>query len=148
MRLDGIDRTIIAHLTEDARRSYADIARDVNLSPPAVKRRVDRLRAGGAIAGFSTSVNHAALGWNLEVLLLCYCGPLRATTRDALAEILSREPEVLEAWNVGGEADVIVRARLRDAADLERFLLKLYGDGIVEHTKTNIVLSRLVERRG
>lgn len=51
--VDDIDAQIVAALIKDARASYALIGNEVGLSAPAVKRRVDRLRAAGAITGFS-----------------------------------------------------------------------------------------------
>ncbi|MFD6438190.1 Lrp/AsnC family transcriptional regulator, partial [Streptomyces venezuelae] len=66
MRLNDLDERIVHALAEDARRSYADIGQLVGLSAPAVKRRVDRLRATGAITGFTVRVDPAALGWETE----------------------------------------------------------------------------------
>ncbi|HTU84444.1 MAG TPA: AsnC family transcriptional regulator, partial [Solirubrobacteraceae bacterium] len=51
--MDTQDRQILALLVEDGRRTYDDIGRRVALSAPAVKRRVDRLRARGALQGFT-----------------------------------------------------------------------------------------------
>ncbi len=45
--LDRIDVSILDTLARDARASFARIGATVNLSAPAVKRRVDRLRARG-----------------------------------------------------------------------------------------------------
>src|SRR5215475_6815822 len=61
MSLDDIDARIVTALIKDARASYAVIGNEVGLSAPAVKRRVDRLRASGAITGFSARVDPAAL---------------------------------------------------------------------------------------
>ena len=41
-RMDGTDEQILAELAQDARATYAEIGQRVNLSAPAVKRRVDR----------------------------------------------------------------------------------------------------------
>ena len=60
--MDATDQRILALLAEDARRSYGDIGAEVALSAPAVKRRVDRLKASGALRGFTTVVDHRALG--------------------------------------------------------------------------------------
>ena len=49
MRMDAVDQRIVALLTADARASYAEIGARVSLSAPAVKRRVDRLRASGVV---------------------------------------------------------------------------------------------------
>ncbi len=66
MSLDDIDARIVTALIKDARASYAVIGNEVDLSAPAVKRRVDRLRASGAITGVSARVDPAALGWPPE----------------------------------------------------------------------------------
>ncbi len=73
MRLNDLDERIVHALAEDARRSYADIGQEVGLSAPAVKRRVDRLRADGAITGFTVRVDPAALGWETEGFIELYC---------------------------------------------------------------------------
>ena len=72
--VDDIDARIIAALINDARASYALIGQQVGLSAPAVKRRVDRLRAAGAITGFSARVNPAAMGWTTEAYVELFCG--------------------------------------------------------------------------
>ncbi|MGW7417491.1 Lrp/AsnC family transcriptional regulator, partial [Streptomyces sp. NPDC054863] len=73
MRLNDLDERIVHALAADARRSYADIGSLVGLSAPAVKRRVDRLRAEGAITGFTVRVDPAALGWETEGFIEIYC---------------------------------------------------------------------------
>ena len=45
--MDKFDRKIIAALHENARISFAELARRVNLSPPAVADRVSKLERGG-----------------------------------------------------------------------------------------------------
>ena len=72
--MDDIDARIVAFLVRDARASYALIGGEVGLSAPAVKRRVDRLRAAGAITGFSARVDPAAMGWTTEAYVELYCG--------------------------------------------------------------------------
>src|ERR1700749_1449888 len=73
MSLDDIDAGIVTALIKDARASYAVIGNEVGLSAPAVKRRVDRLRASGAITGFSARVDPAALGWTTEAYVELFC---------------------------------------------------------------------------
>jgi DNA-binding Lrp family transcriptional regulator len=140
--VDDIDRKILALLGEDARRSYGDIGDQVALSAPAVKRRVDRLRASGALRGFTTVVDQAALGASTEALVELFYAP--GTLLDEVATTLAGVPEVVEAWSVTGEADAIARVRTRDNADLERLIMDLQRDGHVVRTRSQIVMSRLV----
>jgi Lrp/AsnC family transcriptional regulator, leucine-responsive regulatory protein len=143
-RMDDIDRRILALLLDDGRRTFDDIARRVSLSAPAVKRRVDRLRTGGALQGFTAVVDHAALGWNTEALVELFYAP--GTLLDEVAQTLARHPEVVEAWSVTGEADAIARVRTADNADLERLIMDLQREGPVERTRSQVVMSRLVTR--
>jgi Lrp/AsnC family leucine-responsive transcriptional regulator len=144
--MDATDRRILSLLMDDGRRTYDDIARQVKLSAPSVKRRVDRLRASGALQGFTALVDHVALGWNTEALVELFCRP--GTTLPEVARTLREHPEVFEAWSVTGEADAIARVRTSDNADLERLIIDLQRDGLVERTRSQVVLSRLVHHGG
>ena len=142
--MDEVDRNILALLGDDARRSYGDIGDRVALSAPAVKRRVDRLRASGALRGFTTVVDQAALGASTEALVELFYAP--GTLLDEVATTLAGVPEVVEAWSVTGEADAIARVRTRDNADLERLIIDLQRDGLVVRTRSQVILSALVDR--
>ena len=142
--MDALDRKILALLVEDGRRTYDDVAGRVNLSAPSVKRRVDRLRAEGALEGFTAVVDHGAMGWNTEALVELFFQP--GTQLDEVAKILGEHPEVAEAWSVTGEADAIARVRTQDNADLERLIIELQRNGLVVRTRSQVVMSRLVSR--
>ena len=142
--MDAIDRRILSLLMADGRRTYDDIARQVNLTAPSVKRRVDRLRTSGALQGYTAVVDYSALGWNTEALVELFCRP--GTTLAEVSAALGDHPEVAEAWSVTGEADAIARVRTSDNADLERLIVDLQRDGLVERTRSQVVLSRLVHR--
>jgi Lrp/AsnC family leucine-responsive transcriptional regulator len=140
--MDDVDRKILALLVEDARRTYDDIAGRVSLSAPAVKRRIDRLRKRGALRGFTAVIDHSALGDRTEALLELFFTP--GTTLERVAETLRAYPEVVEAWSVTGDADAIARVRTLDNGDLERVIMDLQRDGLVQRTRSQVVLSRLV----
>ena len=141
--MDDQDRQILALLVEDGRRTYDDIARRVSLSAPAVKRRVDRLRRQGAVQGFTAIIDRGALGDHTEALVELFYAP--GTLLDQVADTLRGHPEVVEAWSVTGEADAIARVRTRDNEDLERLIMDLQRDGHVIRTRSQVVMSALVE---
>ena len=116
----------------------------MSLSAPAVKRRVDRLRANGALRGFTAIVDHAILGEQTEALVELFYAP--GTLLDSVAETLRQHPEVVEAWSVTGEPDAIARVRTKDNADLERLIMDLQRDGQVVRTRSQVILSALVDR--
>lgn len=142
--MDAFDHEILALLVEDGRRTYDDIGRRVSLSAPAVKRRVDRLRSQGALRGFTAVIDHDALGDHTEALLELFFAP--GTLLEQVGEVLRAHPEVVEAWSVTGDADALARVRTRDNADLERLIMALQRDGLVQRTRSQVVLSQLINR--
>src|ERR1700730_4733933 len=118
MSVDDIDARIVAFLIRDARASYAVIGNEVGLSAPAVKRRVDRLRATGAITGFSERGDPAALGWTTEAYVDLFCGG--KTTPEEIGAAVRRHPEVTDACTVTGEADALVHIRASDIRHFEQ----------------------------
>jgi DNA-binding Lrp family transcriptional regulator len=66
--LDETDRRILRLLLEDARRPYSDIASHVDLSPPAVSDRIDRLREMGVIERFTVEIDRSRLRNGTPVL--------------------------------------------------------------------------------
>lgn len=144
MQIDDVDRGIIAYLAVDARASYAEIGTTVSLSAPAVKRRVDRLRAAGVIQGFTVVVDPAAVGWATEAFVELFCTG-RTTPRQITAAV-RQHPEVVGAYTVSGEADALVHLRASDIGHLEQALERLRAEPFVTSTRSMIVLSRLVEK--
>ncbi|GIF25002.1 AsnC family transcriptional regulator [Paractinoplanes tereljensis] len=143
MQMDPVDQRIIALLVADARASYAEIGSKVALSAPAVKRRVDRLRASGVIKGFTAVIDPAAVGWTTEAFVELFC--TGRTTPAQITVATRRHPEVIGAYTVSGQADALVHLRAADIGHLEQALERLRAEPFVTSTRSMIVLSRLVE---
>jgi DNA-binding Lrp family transcriptional regulator len=143
--LDEIDRRIIGALLRNARASFAEVGEQVGLSAPAVKRRVDRLRAKRVIQGYSVVVDPAALGWTTEAFVEVYCSG--RTSPEAIRRALLRHPEVVAAYTVTGEADAMAHLLTEDTRHLENALERIREEPSVQQTKSVLVLSRLIDRR-
>src|SRR6266487_4031716 len=144
MAFDELDGRIVAALVDNARATYAEIGAGVGLSAPAVKRRVDRLRASGAITGFSARVDPSAMGWTTEAYVELFC---RGRTSPAgIAAAVGKYPEVIAAATITGEADALLHIRAADVRHFERVVERIGAEPFVVRTRSVIVLSRLVDR--
>ena len=142
--MDEIDSRIVALLRQNARRSYQDIGRHVHLSAPAVKRRVDRLEAGGAILGYTAIVDPPVFGWHAEAFVDLYCeGRMPG---EAIKRAVAREPGVVAAHTVAGEASAHLHLMAQDTKDLESALERIRATDGVTRTVTEVVLSTLFQR--
>ncbi len=143
MRIDDLDRQIVAELVRDARQSYAAIGERVGLSASAVKRRMDRLRRDGAVIGFS-AVLHPEIAGATEAFVELYCqGPVAP---DIIARTLDRYPQVIAAYLVSGEPDALVHLRTGSVAELDEVLEQIRVDLRAERTRSSIVLAPLLKR--
>jgi Lrp/AsnC family leucine-responsive transcriptional regulator len=56
-------------------------------------------------------------------------------------------PEIEECHHIAGEADYLLKIRVRDTLDLERIIHRLSTNPHVFSTETDVVLSSAFERR-
>lgn len=66
--LDATDRALLRHLQADGRRSWTDLARDVGLTAPAVRQRVQRLIDSGVVQ-IAAVTDPMAIGLPIMALL-------------------------------------------------------------------------------
>jgi DNA-binding Lrp family transcriptional regulator len=143
-RIDEVDRRIVALLRENARRSFKDIGKHVSLSAPAVKRRVDRLEREGVILGYTAVVDNHAFGWHAEAFVDLFCeGRMPG---DAIRRAAQREPGVVSAHTVAGEASAMLHVMAEDTKDLELALERIRSTDGITRTVTEVVLSTLFQR--
>lgn len=142
--LDDVDRKILAILADDARASLVEIGERVALSSPAVKRRIDRLERDGTIRGYTALLDRGALGWTTEAFLEVFCEG--DASLPALRRALADHPEVVGAYTVAGDPEAIVHVRTEDIPHLERVIERIHSQPNVVRTRTNVVLTTLVER--
>jgi DNA-binding Lrp family transcriptional regulator len=143
-RLDATDELILAELAEDARATYAEIGGRVNLSAPAVKRRVDRMLDSGVIRGFTTVVDRNALGWNTEAYVQVFRHGTVAP--DELRKAWIDIPDVVSAATVTGTADAILHVLARDMRHLEEALERIRSAADVERSESIVVLTNVIDR--
>ena len=142
--MDVVDAKVIGCLLRDGRATLAEIGAQVGLSAPAVKRRIDRLVARGAIRGFTAQIDPDVLGWRTEAYVELYCKG--TVSPRELQRSLERVPEVVGAVTVSGDADALVHMLAEDVKHLERALERIRDEPNVDHTRSVIVLSRLIDR--
>ena len=142
--LDAVDRKIVALLRENARRSFKDIGKHVHLSAPAVKRRLDRLEREGVVRGYTATIDAAAFGMHAEAFVDLFCDG--RMPGEAIKRVVEKEPGVVSAHTVAGEASAMLHVMAEDTRALELALERIRKVDGVDRTVTEVVLSTLVQR--
>ena len=98
--LDAANRAILEELQRDARLSMAELGRRINLSPPAVAERVQRLERDGVIRGYHAAIDPSKLGYAIAAVVR-----VAPATRqlDKIREVARDTPEVVECHRITGE---------------------------------------------
>jgi len=144
VKLDRVDRKILARLQQDGRAAVSQLAREVSLTVTPVLERVRRLESGGYIDGYFARLNARKLGLGL----LAYVEvTLDRTTPDAFErfkQVMLAHDEVMECHMVAGGFDYLLKVRVTDMESYRRFL----GDRIaavrgVQQTHTYFVMEEV-----
>lgn len=143
--VDATDRALIAALRANARATYAELARVVGLSAPAVHDRVRRLEATGIVTGYHAAVAPLALGLGVSALVGIHQSD--DAEQDDLAARLAEVPEIEDCWFVAGDEAFVVKVRVPDVDALEHTLGRLRRIPGVARTRTTVVLSTRWEGR-
>jgi Lrp/AsnC family leucine-responsive transcriptional regulator len=140
--MDAIDRKILARVQNDSSQTYAEVGAAVGLSASSVNDRLKRLRAEGALRRLTAEVDPAAFDLNLLAFILVAVAVADGAAEAEFRARMQAAPEVLECHHVTGEFSYLLKLRLRDTAQLERFLMdRLKAVKGVGRTQTLIALS-------
>jgi len=144
MTLDDLDRRLLGELQTDARIANAELARRLNLSPPAVHARVKRLEEQGFICGYMARLDRERLGFNMlcfiQISLQLHQVEQVMHFRIAIQQL----PEVLECHHVTGEYDYLLKIVVRNRQELERLVMeKLTPIPGVARIHTSLVFSEI-----
>jgi DNA-binding Lrp family transcriptional regulator len=144
MKLDAIDRRILAALQRNARLQNVELAREVNLSPSPCLRRVRLLEEAGIIERYVAVVNAAKVGKGFTVFARVWLTGQDAETVDYFNQTILQLPEVVECHLMAGDCDYLLRIVAEDLDDYRRFqnqhLTRIRG---VQSVKTDIPMQRI-----
>jgi Lrp/AsnC family transcriptional regulator, leucine-responsive regulatory protein len=140
VEVDDLDLALLRALATDARQSQRALARQIEMSPPAVADRLARLERSGAIRGYRVDVDWAALGYPVVVYLAVTAGP--GMDLSEIIRAIRALPEAEDMSVVTGGLDLLVRLRVRDHAHLRGLLLdKIFQVNGVQRTETFLSLA-------
>ena len=142
--LDDFDRKILAILQQDNLTPQRQIGEAVNLSAPAVQRRIRRLTETGVIRANVALVDPEALGQSITIFVeVEVFSETAAQIEDAKREF-ARTPEIQQCYYVTGESDFILVIVVPTMADYEALTRRLFfGNNNVKRFRTFVAMDRV-----
>ncbi len=136
VRLDKIDRRILADLQDDGRMTNVELARRAGISAPPCLRRVRALEDSGYIRGYHAELDSAALGFTEMFFALV---GLDSQAQDVLAgfeDAVKDWPEIRECHMIRGGGDFLLKVVARDKPHRDALTMQLTSTDHVARVQT------------
>jgi Lrp/AsnC family leucine-responsive transcriptional regulator len=147
--VDRIDRKILKVLQVDGRITNQDLADRVALSPSACLTRVKRMENNGVIVGYKAQVDVTKFGPNLTIFAEITASAHDPESYKRIEQTWVDMPEVIEAFQVSGRYDYLVRFLVLDMDRWTSLVDKLTdGDLKIETIRTVSMMRRIKTWRG
>jgi Lrp/AsnC family transcriptional regulator len=121
VRLDEVDRKILAELQRDASQSLDEIAKHAGSSKTPVWNRIRKMKEAGVIGQQTVILDPEALGLEACFFVLIRTSEHEAEWQKAFLNTLQSRPEVMEAHRLAGDIDYILKVRVKNARAYDAF---------------------------
>lgn len=142
MNLDRTDQRLLQALQDNARTSQRQLAKLLGVAQGTVTNRLKRLEDEGVITGYSANVSPASLGWSMTIMAGLRI--MKGRMIDVQQRI-SADPRVFAVYDVTGDWDSIVLARVKDRQDLDNLTKTVFTLEGVTRSYTHVVLNTVKE---
>jgi len=121
--MDTIDAKLLHLLAEQADSTATALSPQVNLSVPAVNKRIARLKSSGLIQRFTILTDSKQVGKPVMAYILLTLDQF--VQEPTLMDYIRTDPDVLECYAVTGEYDYILKVCAAGTEALEDKLIRL-----------------------
>ncbi len=141
-KLDSLDEQILMRLQDDARRSYREIATDLQISVGTVHNRIKRLMKAKVLVGFQPVLNSKMLGYELCFFILI---TIKGGHSSEVLDLIKNNANVRAVYHTTGDQSAALICRFKKIEDAREFISEINQNKYVEKTISNLVLDVVKE---
>lgn len=148
VKLDIIDLKILRLLQEKGRITNLQLSQEIGLSPAPTLERVKKLEAGGVIEGYYAQVNDTMLGMGIKAFISISLERQKVDSIETFKEKIQAIPEILECYQITGNADYFLKVIVKDIPAFERLIAnKLSLIEEIGQMQTMMILSKVKDSK-
>lgn len=121
LKLDPTDRHLLELLQEDARRNVKEMAAALGLTKTPVYERMKRYEREGIIDRYVAVLDREKINEWMVVFCSVSLESQKLEEIEAFSEAVSRIPEVMECYLMGGANDFLLKVAVRDLQAYHQF---------------------------
>ena len=142
--ISELERKILISLTENARKSFRSVAKEIGTSTTAVYNNVEKMEKSGLLKGYIPDVDEVMLGFDLvAIMALCVTHGKLMNVYEALKDM----PPVKLIFDITGEWDAILICYFKERKELDSFLKTKLTVPHIKKVVTHVVLNVIKDEK-
>lgn len=124
--MDLTNRKILQSLNEDSSRSFSDISEITNLSIPAVRERINKLKDSGIIKNYTIDIDYSALGYDIDIIIEIV---IKNNLYKDFKTFIAEQSHVAFCYRISGDSCFLFKGRfktMQDCRNVYRYFAKIW----------------------
>ena len=142
--IDELDRKIITELQKDGRKSFREIAKDVDSTAVTVINRVNKMEERGIVQGYTAKIDYRKLGYHVVAAVELI---VKGEHLKDIEEMLDDHKNVTAVYRITGDTDLLIISKFKEREQLGSFVVDfLLDSNMVEKTVTHVAFDTFSEK--
>lgn len=142
--IDEFDRKILNIIQHDNSTPVREIAEKINLSLPAVAKRLQRLKTNGYVIHNKSILSPDLLGINNTIIVNVSVENEAVKELDEIRERFMKCPQIQHCYYVTGDIDFVLILAVKDMQEYERLTRELFFEGgNIRRFRTYVAMERV-----
>lgn len=142
--IDELDRKILTKLQEDGRKSFREIAKEVDSTAVTVINRVNKMEEREIIQGYTTKIDYRKLGYHVVAAIELI---VKGEHLNEMEKELEKHKNVTAIYKITGDTDILMIAKFKEREQLGNFVVDfLLDSNMVDKTITHVAFDTFSEK--
>lgn len=143
-KIDELDKKILSKLQKNGRKSFREIAKEVESTAVTVINRVEKMEDKGIIKGYTADIDYRKLGYHVVAAIELV---VKGEHLKEIQERLGEHKNVTAIYKITGDTDILTIAKFKRREELGNFVVDfLLDSNMVNKTITHVAFDTFSEK--
>jgi len=125
LKINDTDKKILKILQKNARATFTEIAKQLNLSEAAVRKRIKKLEEEGIIKCYLTNLNYSSIGKIASILGIDTTSEDYVNVISQLKELKRKNNNIIELYTSTGDHMIMMKVVFDNQEELKKFIQEI-----------------------
>jgi len=138
MTYKKLSTRILKELRAEGRQSLRELAEKLGVSATTIGKRLDQLRAEGALKGVSADIDYEKIGYNYVAIIRF---KVQGDSIGEALKLLDAHPNLTDIYEITGDYDILAIGHYYDRDQMNRIIKEVQSHSAILATNTSVVLN-------